>query len=560
MKVIMTAINAKYIHSNLAVYSLQAYAKQPGVELVIKEYTINQYTDYIVRDLYLQKGDMYVFSCYIWNIEQVLQVAGELKKVYPDVPIWAGGPEVSYDADKVLRECRYLTGVMIGEGEETFRELVAGKMLQEIKGIAYPEGDDIVFTAPREQINMDAVPFVYEDMTAFENKIIYYETSRGCPFSCSYCLSSVDKRVRFRSWKLVQKELQFFLDHKVKQVKFVDRTFNCNKQHANTIWKYLAEHDNGITNFHFEVSADLLGEAELEIFSAMRPGLIQLEIGVQSTYEPTIREIHRTMNLAQLSNMVSKVKALGNIHQHLDLIAGLPYETFDLFRQSFADVYAMKPDQLQLGFLKVLKGSHMYENQEMYGIICQSRAPYEVMATKWLDYEQIIQLKGIEEMVEVYYNSNQYQVSVSYLVQFYDNPFDFYKELAEYYVMRHLEDKNHSRLARYEYLRDFALERLGNCLDRECLDEALLYDLYLREDVKKRPDWAPKHTVHQKEFHRYLKSHGLLGKAHIEPFKKKLVLFDYSERSPLTHDAKTTILCKGKVYETTESTESSQSN
>lgn len=548
MKVILTAINAKYIHSNLAVYSLRAYARNSGADIILKEYTINQLSDYILRDLYLEKGDMYVFSCYIWNIDYVLEVARELKKVSPEISIWVGGPEVSYDGEKLLAEQDFLAGVMIGEGEETFAELVSGKPIDEINGIVYRAEKEIAVTPVRAQLDMDKIPFVYEDLALFENKIIYYETSRGCPFNCSYCLSSIDKRVRLRSWSLVQKELQFFLDKNVKQVKFVDRTFNCNKKHANTIWRYLAEHDNGMTNFHFEVSADLIGEEELAIFSTMRPGLIQLEIGVQSTYDPTIQEIHRTMNLERLRDMVAKIHALGNIHQHLDLIAGLPYENLETFRQSFADVHGMKPDQLQLGFLKVLKGSYMHDHQQEYGIVYQSHAPYEVLSTNWLSFDQVIQLKGIEEMIEVYYNSNQYRFTLPYLLGFFGNPYDFYLALADYYSRNALNDKKHSRLARYEILRNFSMEQLTE-IDRNRLDEYLLYDLYLREDIKKRPDWAPDEKEHQREFHRYLKNCGLMGKAHIEQFRERLVLFDYSQRSPLTHDARTVLLCESEVWE-----------
>ena len=267
-------------------------------------------------------------------------------------------------------------------------------------------------------MDLSSIPFIYKDLSEFKNRIIYYESSRGCPFSCSYCLSSIDKKLRFRDTETVKKELQFFIDNKVPQVKFVDRTFNCKHDHAMAIWKYINEHDNGVTNFHFEISADLLREEELQEMSTMRPGLIQLEIGVQSTNPDTIKAIHRTMDFEKLKGIVDRIHSFGNIHQHLDLIAGLPYEDYDSFRHSFNDVYALKPQQLQLGFLKVLKGSHMMEMCREYGIVYKTQEPYEVLSTKWLDYDHVLKLKTVENMVEVYYNSGQFQNTLEYLSNF----------------------------------------------------------------------------------------------------------------------------------------------
>ena len=343
MKVLLTAINAKYIHSNLAVYSLKAYAeekmqgteKENDVRIEIAEYTINQQTDEILMDIYKRKPDMLCLSCYIWNLIYVEEIVREIRKILPDVILWLGGPEVSYDAADVLRRLPEVDGVMMGEGEKTFAELLMHynkssrhqtKELAEIPGITYRRFSDVIQTEEigenewRPVMNLSDVPFVYHNMKDFENKIIYYESSRGCPFSCSYCLSSVDKCLRFRNLELVKKELQFLIDHKVPQVKFVDRTFNCSHNHAMTIWSYIMDHDNGITNFHFEVSADLLNEEELELMSRMRPGLIQLEIGVQSTNERTIREIRRTIKFSEVERIVNRIRQGGNVHQHLDLI------------------------------------------------------------------------------------------------------------------------------------------------------------------------------------------------------------------------------------------------
>ena len=460
MKILLTAINAKYIHSNLAVYSLRAYAQSrvtdPDTEIALAEYTINQQTDDILMDIYRRKPDVLCFSCYIWNISYVETVLREVHKVLPDTKIWLGGPEVSYDAVAVLKRLPEVTGVMKGEGEETFAELAEGMELVGLQGITWRREDREIIENPwRPVMDLNKVPFVYEDMADFEHKIIYYESSRGCPFSCSYCLSSIDKKLRFRDLELVKKELQFFLDHRVPQVKFVDRTFNCKHEHAMTIWKYILEHDNGVTNFHFEISADLLREEEMELMSQMRPGLIQLEIGVQSTNPETIRAIHRHMDLKKLEHCVNRVHSFRNIHQHLDLIAGLPYEDYDTFHQSFNDVYQMKPDQLQLGFLKVLKGSLMQKEAEVYGIVYKEKEPYEVLSTNWLTYGEVLKLKMVESMVEVYYNSGQFWHTLEYLVPFEKDAFTFYEKLGSFYEKKGYSEISHSRRRRYEILLEY---------------------------------------------------------------------------------------------------------
>lgn len=564
MKLLLCALNAKYIHSNLAVYSLMAYAKGASMELKLAEYTINNRTEEILKEIYREKADIVAFSCYIWNIEQVYELVRELHKVAPHISIWLGGPEVSYDAGKVLREHPEVTLVMMGEGEETFRQLTeswgTGMELSAVDGIAYRQGEEIHCNAMRPQMDMDKIPFIYEDLDQFKNKIIYYETSRGCPFSCSYCLSSIDKRVRFRSFSLVQKELKHFLDHDVKQVKFVDRTFNCNHKHAMEIWEYITKHDNGITNFHFEVSADLLKDEDIQLFERMRPGLIQLEIGVQSTYQPTIGEIRRTMDLEALRKLVARVKALGNIHQHLDLIAGLPLEDYGTFKKSFDEVFSMQPDQLQLGFLKVLKGSYMHEKSKDYEIAYRSRAPYEVLKTKWLSYDEILKLKEVEEMVELYYNSAQYTKTLPYLLTFAKGPYAFFRELATFYYQRNRIGVKHSRLSYYELLREFALFAYPE-VEEGVLDQLLMYDLYLRENIKKRPQWGNTQVLEKKAATRFYRMEGVekyfpqmqpydsklaAGNSHVERFfidvdtyekKDWWALFDYHTRNPLTYDA-----------------------
>lgn len=612
MKLLLCAVNAKYIHSNLAVYSLKAYsqeiAKEHGWEVKLKEYTINHYTEDILQDIYKEKADVVVFSCYIWNISMIYDICEDLKLAAPKTEIWLGGPEVSYDSEEVLKKHPEISLIMLGEGERTFSLLLSGKKKEEIPGIAWRESAFSVFNKTaiamesegkedvgrdtaeatdgcvmedqksledRQNIrknlqgpllSMDELPFVYKDMKEFEHKIVYYETSRGCPFSCSYCLSSIDKTVRLRSLEKVYEELDFFMAQRVPQVKFVDRTFNCNREHARGIWKYLVEKDNGVTNFHFEVSADLITEEDIEIMSQMRPGLIQLEIGVQSTYEPTIKEIRRTMNLAKLQDKVAKVKALGNIHQHLDLIAGLPYENLERFIQSYNDVYAMEPDQLQLGFLKVLKGSYMEEKAKDYGLVYRKKPVYEVISTEWMSYDDILLLKKVEEMTEVYYNSCQFRHTLQYLLHFAESPFAFYRDLGGYYEEHGLFDRKHNRTARYEILRDFAMERKMG--EDDVVTELLTYDLYLREKIKARPDWAKDLKPWNKEHLEFFRQEEVATKYiqeqpydsrkaarqyHIEVMsfdpvetartgektgKGRHLLFDYSRRNPLNADAR----------------------
>ena len=546
MKILLAACNAKYIHSNLAVYDLKAYSSDYDEYVLLREYTINQPKDEILKDIYSSGADVVCFSCYIWNISFVRELIRDLVKILPETAFWAGGPEVSYDAEKFLTEMPEMTGVMVGEGEKTFHDLLEFYIdkkgsFEEISGIAYRNGDKIIHNGWRELMDLSVIPFVYEHLEDFENRIIYYESSRGCPFSCSYCLSSIDKKLRFRNLELVKKELQFFLDHKVPQVKFVDRTFNCKHEHAMTIWKYILEHDNGVTNFHFEISADLLREEEMNLMSQMRPGLIQLEIGVQSTNPETIRAIHRHMDLKKLEYCVNKVHSFRNIHQHLDLIAGLPYEDYDTFHRSFNDVYRMKPDQLQLGFLKVLKGSLMQKEAGDYGIVHKEKEPYEVLSTNWLTYGEVLKLKMVESMVEVYYNSGQFGHTLEYLVPLERDAFTFYEKLGAFYEKKGYSEISHSRMRRYEILLEYLKDETE--VSTEMAAQKMLYDLYLREKLKKRPAFAPDQKPYETAIWNYRKNNRIPKTAHIEVFKDGTVLlFDYEKRDPLSNNAHTEII------------------
>ncbi len=602
-KVLLIGINAKYIHSNPAVYSLKAYAdkyysvRPDGCILEIAEYTINQPSNAILADLYQKKPHVAAFSCYIWNWNMIQDLLAELPKLLPDTELWLGGPEVSFRAQNLMQEIPQLTGIMVGEGEETFLELLKyywghaialqdimmqDKDLSCIKGIVCKDG----FTGERSLTDIDKLPFIYNPMLAyqktrkendtlvtFKNRIIYYESQRGCPFRCAYCLSSIDKKVRLRNIETVKSELQYFLDCKVPQVKFIDRTFNCNQQHALSIWSYLKENDNGVTNFHFEIAADLLTDGQLEVMHGMRPGLIQLEIGVQSTNETTLQAINRRMDIDALRNTVAAIHSFQNVHQHLDLIAGLPYENYDSFVSSFNDVYAMKPNQLQLGFLKVLKGSPMEQHADEYGIVYGSKPPYEVLYTKWLSFDDILQLKEIEEMVEIYYNSNQFTHTLPVLIQEFASPFHMYEALAEYYRANGYMLSTPSRSYRYQVLLDFACSVASD--RRTLFVELLVFDLYLRENLKSRPDFSPENAIdknaaekkkirhffeHEAQAHEYLKGYDnytsvqLLRMTHIEKFSYPVwkecladctdrleapayILFDYKKRNALTHDA-----------------------
>ena len=549
MKILLVACNAKYIHSNLAVYDLQAYASDYADHIVLKEYTINQQKDDIMRDIYLEHPDVVCVSCYIWNLSFVKELMADLIKILPGADFWAGGPEVSYDAEKFLTENSEFKGVMVGEGEETFKELAGYYVeknpqdLKDMTGICYRDGDQIIHNGWRQIMDLSSIPFIYKDLSEFKNRIIYYESSRGCPFSCSYCLSSIDKKLRFRDTETVKKELQFFIDNKVPQVKFVDRTFKCKHDHAMAIWKYINEHDNGVTNFHFEISADLLREEELQEMSTMRPGLIQLEIGVQSTNPDTIKAIHRTMDFEKLKGIVDRIHSFGNIHQHLDLIAGLPYEDYDSFRHSFNDVYALKPQQLQLGFLKVLKGSHMMEMCREYGIVYKTQEPYEVLSTKWLDYDHVLKLKTVENMVEVYYNSGQFQNTLEYLEKFFPDAFSIYERLGSFYMEKGYGDISHTRMRRYEILLEFLEDMPEISVDQ--VKDQMVYDLYLRENLKSRPGFAKDQKPFERQIWDFRKREKVAKNAHVEVFADGTVLlFDYADRDPLTNNAHVTDVTK----------------
>ena len=586
MKVLLAAINAKYIHSNLGIYSLKTYGekmlKEWGLaeqaEISLAEYTINHQMEQILQDIYKRKPDVIGFSCYIWNISYVKVILADIKKVLPDVKIWAGGPEVSYHGEAFLKEEPAVDLVMMGEGEITFahflKALLEGEDLKQVPGLMVRNADGtFTDTGFRQVMDMSQIPFPYAfmDMKELEHRIIYYESSRGCPFSCAYCLSSIDKKLRFRSLDLVLPELEWFLQATVPQVKFVDRTFNCKKSHAMAIWQYIRDHDNGVTNFHFEIAADLLDKDELDLLSTMRPGLVQLEIGVQSTNEKTLEAIRRKTDIEEIREITETINSWHNIHQHLDLIAGLPWEDLESFKKSFNDVYEMEPEQLQLGFLKVLKGSYMEELIPTCDLLYSAAPPYEVLCTKWLSYGDVLELKDIEEMTEVHYNSRQFTCTLKELEKEFDTPYEMFSFMAGYYNKNHLFGISHSRIARYEILWKIIQERLeknGKCETQgkpenggvseklEQYRDLLMTDLYLRENVKSRPTFArdlsdfkdfvreffqreEKTPEHLSGYEGY-DSRQMAKMAHLEPLRDgTYLLFDYKKRDPLSYNART---------------------
>ena len=586
MKVLLAAINAKYIHSNLGIYSLKTYGekmlKEWGLaeqaEISLAEYTINHQMEQILQDIYKRKPDVIGFSCYIWNISYVKVILADIKKVLPDVKIWAGGPEVSYHGEAFLKEEPAVDLVMMGEGEITFahflKALLEGEDLKQVPGLMVRNADGtFTDTGFRQVMDMSQIPFPYAfmDMKELEHRIIYYESSRGCPFSCAYCLSSIDKKLRFRSLDLVLPELEWFLQAKVPQVKFVDRTFNCKKSHAMAIWQYIRDHDNGVTNFHFEIAADLLDKDELDLLSTMRPGLVQLEIGVQSTNEKTLEAIRRKTDIEEIREITETINSWHNIHQHLDLIAGLPWEDLESFKKSFNDVYEMEPEQLQLGFLKVLKGSYMEELIPDCDLLYSAAPPYEVLCTKWLSYGDVLELKDIEEMTEVHYNSRQFTCTLKELEKEFDTPYEMFSFMAGYYNKNHLFGISHSRIARYEILWKIIQERLeknGKCETQgkpenggvseklEQYRDLLMTDRYLRENVKSRPTFArdlsdskdfvreffqreEKTPEHLSGYEGY-DSRQMAKMAHLEPLRDgTYLLFDYKKRDPLSYNART---------------------
>ncbi len=493
MNALLLAVNSKYIHTNLAVRYLKEYARQKGItEVDFAEYTINQHLPYIIDQVYRRRPAVLLLSCYIWNIEMMLDFAAEYKLIAPETLIVAGGPEVSYNSRQVLEENPAIDMILSGEGEKPFVQLMehlkGQRPVEEVRSLTYRCSSSILQNPWEEEIELSELPFAYMDLPELDHKILYFESIRGCPFRCSYCLSSIIKNVRYMPLEQACAYLQIFLDAKVPQVKFVDRTFNCKKDHAMGIWKYLVEHDNGITNFHFELSAHLMDEEMLSFLSTVRQGLFQFEVGVQSTNEDTIKEIHRSTSTEKLLEICRRIDSAKNIHLHLDLIAGLPYEDIHSFGRSFDQVMSIRPQQMQLGFLKILKGSLMAEKAAEYGMVISKKSPFQVYSTNWLSVEDMMVLKDMEEMVETYYNSGLYSRTILWILDQEVSDFAFFRDMGRYYVEQGFHQKSQSPEEKWSILRDYYVSRQG-CGKLAIFDELALYDICRHSKPKKLPEW-----------------------------------------------------------------------
>ena len=494
-KALLVGVNAKYIHTSLSVRTLCAYVNSPCVSYA--EFNINEDAGAVCAELYNAQADMVLFSCYIWNIEFILRVARRLKSVAPDIKIIFGGPEVSYAAQKYMQENPFLDAVIRGEGEETLRRIIETATLNH-KGVTFRNGDNKIISREDRQVisDLSKIPFPYteEDIEKNKNKLIYYETSRGCPFRCSYCLSSTDHNVRFRDLQLVFREFLFFIEHQVRIVKLTDRTFNANRRRTQEMIRFLIDHASK-TTFHFEIAADILDDETLALLKMAPKGLFQLEIGVQSTNPKTLAAIDRKADTQKIARVVKIVRSFGNMHTHLDLIAGLPYEDFASFRQSFNDVFSMEPHVIQLGFLKLLHGTKI--RKEETDAIFTAEPPYEVLQTKYISYAELLHLKQIEDMTEKYYNSGAFEQAVKYLLTFFDSTFDFFDSLAAFYQENGFDKIGISRDRLYEILVDFACGVSGVRM-KEWID-LLLFD-YLMHNKPRTPDWAAREPVTTERF------------------------------------------------------------
>jgi radical SAM superfamily enzyme YgiQ (UPF0313 family) len=509
VNIILSTLNAKFIHASLAIRYLHAYTADIAPNSRILEYNINQHTDDIAADLYAAEPDVIGFACYIWNIGATLQVINILKKVKPTLQIVLGGPEVAFDPAAVLAANPDVDYVIAGEGEISFRELIqtllGNRERKQVKGLAYREAGSIKVNEQRGLLeNLDDIPWPYLDLPTLQDKIIYYECTRGCPFNCQYCLSSTIQGVRYFSEERVKRDLQRFIAAGVKQVKFVDRTFNCHRQYALAIFRYLASQD-GHTNFHFEIAADLLDDETLEFLVTVPAGKFQFEIGVQSTHGPTLELIQRKMDWDRVCHAVEILTQAGNIHIHLDLIAGLPGESYQQIQQSFNDVFMLKPGRLQLGFLKMLKGTGVRQRARDFDYVFMDEPPYEVLGNRHISYRELLQLKRIEDLLEKYANSHKFDASLQYVLAHQAiHPFAFFEAFAEYWLARGYYRIAHRQKELYRILAEYYHDR--GWLNEDIFLELLKFD-YLREErALQLPDFFRKCEVdnYQQRFYDFL--------------------------------------------------------
>lgn len=504
LKILLSTLNAKFIHSSLALRYLKSWCKEylnnEGLEIHIEEFTINDHPEKILGEIYRNSPDILAFSCYIWNFPKILEIAGNFKKIMPETVIIMGGPEVSFDPEEVMRGSPFIDYIISGEGERSFERLLRNLIgeqqdICDIPGLTHRIGNEII-TNPGFGIvqNLDEIPSPYTgDLKYFKDRIVYFETSRGCPFNCQYCLSSTLKGVRFFSMSRVKADLLTLIRAGVKQVKFVDRTFNCDRERAVEIWKFLLDNGRGI-NFHFEICADLLDEDMIRFLNGVPVGLFQFEIGVQSTNRRTNEIISRRMDFDRVACAVKRISSYKNIHQHLDLIAGLPEEDYNTFKKSFNNVYELKPERLQLGFLKLLKGSELRKRAGEFGYIFTENPPYEVLCNRVMKYEDILKLKMIEDLVEKYPNTHRFDITLDYIIESYFNtPFDFYESFACYWEENKLYRVSHSNEALYRILYDFCKYR--GIRNPDLIKDLLKFDYMLCQCYPKIPGWFNQYPI-----------------------------------------------------------------
>ena len=487
-KIVLAGINSQYVHLNLAVRYLKKYVEaNSDLKIEIYETNINNQVFNIIKDIYELNPDKIIFSTYIWNKEYIVEIVKELKKVLPNVEIILGGPEVSYKWEKFMANMPEVDALLLGEGENVLLNFLT-KEEDKVLGVVSRKNDEIVFNGIEPIIeNLDIVPFPYEDWELEDKtKIFYYESSRGCPFSCSYCLSSIDKTVRYYSLDRVKKDLKRFLDSPIKLLKFVDRTFNLRKERYMEIWKFLLEnYREGIT-FHFEINANIFDDETLDFLEKVPKGYFQFEIGVQSINPETMVAIKRNNILDKLAYNVRRISR--NIHLHLDLIAGLPYETYDIFKNSFNYVYNLKPEMIQLGFLKLLKGTQMYDEVEKYQYKYYSRPPYEVFSNKFISFGELVKLKNLEKMLDYYYNSEKFRYTCDFVINNnFDTPFAFFEKIADYYDKKGYLKISHKEVALFNILYDFYVE--NNLKDLDIFVEFLKYDYLALGKPGSYPEW-----------------------------------------------------------------------
>ena len=544
MKIILTTLNSKFIHTSLSIRYLKSYCQ--NIPMEIMEFTINQNLDYIVGELYKKRPNIVGFSTYIWNREETFRICESLKIIDPNILIVLGGPEVSFDGDEILENFPFIDFIIYGEGEVSFKQFLETILNDErdfhnINGLIYRNGEKVIVNPPRELLqDLDSIPSPYKNLEDdFENKIVYYESSRGCPFNCQFCLSSTIKGVRYFNIQRVKEDLEILINGNVGQVKFVDRTFNANKKFAMEIMEFIMEKDPKNMNFHFEVTAHLLDREMLDFIKKAKEGLFQFEIGVQSTNSKTLEAIGRTTDLDKLKQITKEIKSNKNIHQHLDLIAGLPYEDYNSFKNSFNEVYEIKPEKIQLGFLKLLKGSGLRKNSNKYGIKFLDKPPYEVLKTNWIRYAEILKLKGIEDLVEKYYNEGYFTHSLEYIIKnHYKSPFDFFEDFLIYWESKDYHTISHSRNRLYEILLSFC--HYKEYEELWIINEILKYDYiynhknpYIPKFIDRKGDGfiqKNKHEILKDEniLNNYLSQYKdmatkeLIKRIHIEEFKLNL--------------------------------------